>query len=85
MTKVIKLKESDIHRIVKKVIKEDSDDESREKRWEDNRLYGFSDKTLIGALKHMMNIRPYDLERIEELKNLSREELEAKLTKLKGW
>ena len=85
MKKVIKLKESDIHRIVKKVIKEDSDDESREKRWEDNRLYGFSDKTLIGALKHMMKIRPYDLERIEELKNLSREELVAKLTELKGW
>ncbi len=85
MKKVIKLKESDIHRIVKKVIKEDSDDESREKRWEDNRLYGFSDKTLIGALKHMMNIPPYDLDRIEELKNLSREELVAKLTELKGW
>jgi len=83
--KVIRLKESDIQRIVKKVIKEDSDEESREQRWEDNRLYGFSDKTLIGALKHMMNIPPYDLDRIEELKNLSREELVAKLTELKGW
>jgi hypothetical protein len=48
-------------------------------------LYGFSDKTLIGALKHMMNIPPYDLDRIEELKNLSREELVTKLTELKGW
>jgi hypothetical protein len=85
MKKVIKLRESDLQRIVKKVIKEDSDDESREKIWKDNKFHGFSDKTLIGALKHMMKIRPYDLERIEELKNLSREELEAKLTKLKGW
>ncbi len=48
----------------KRILKEESDDESREKRWKDNRFYGFSDKTLIGAMKYMMKIPPYDLDRI---------------------
>ena len=84
--KTIKLKESDIQRIVKKVINESEDMEwRRDSEKSKDRLYGFSEKTLIGALRHMMKIPPYDLDRIEELKNLSREELVAKLTELKGW
>ena len=85
MKKLIKLKESDLQRIVKRVL-------NKQQFYGDevggdgmDRLYGFSDETLINALVKTMNIRPYDLDRIEELKNLSREELVTKLTHLKGW
>jgi hypothetical protein len=85
MKKLIKLKESDLQRIVKRVLNEQQfygDEVGGDGM---DRLYGFSDETLINALVKTMNIRPYDLDRIEELKNLSREELVTKLTHLKGW
>jgi len=85
MKKVIKLKESDLQRIVKRVLSEQQFYGDEVEGDGMDRLYGFSDETLINALVKTMNIRPYDLDRIEELKNLSREELVTKLTHLKGW
>ena len=85
MKKVIKLKESDLQRIVKRVLSEQQFYGDEVEGDGMDRLYGFSDETLINALGKTMNIRPYDLDRIEELKNLSREELVTKLTHLKGW
>jgi len=84
MKKVIKLKESDLQRIVKRVLNEQQFYGDEVEGDGMDRLYGFSDKTLIGALMSTMNIRPYELDRIEELKNLSREELVSKLSQLKG-
>jgi hypothetical protein len=85
MKKLIKLKESDLQRIVKRVLSEQQFYGDEVEGDGMDRLYGFSDETLINALVKTMNIRPYDLDRIEELKNLSREELVTKLTHLKGW
>jgi hypothetical protein len=85
MKKLIKLKESDLQRIVKRVLNEQQFYGDEVEGDGMDRLYGFSDETLINALVKTMNIRPYDLDRIEELKNLSREELVTKLTHLKGW